>query len=239
MSNVKQGPGQQPLEIYQAFMTGYVQRINNATLKVTIGGVRIGCAKYTRLAQINLKTRIITFSRYAIENVPERGRRYLVIHELAHVKEASHNKRFWSLVERFEPDYRKVGKSIQLAFSKNVKQDQMTQNPLSSLVYNNQPPAGPPLLARSSDNLNEWKTTPGLTSAASLITPQESADQHFYCDEDEFDSCDEPGILHGGSAAQDEQYDENHIEDLHSLPSLPYGADLFLFGARRTDSENI
>src|SRR5581483_10237636 len=93
---------QSQVEVYQAFMAGYVRRINEATLNVTIGGVRIGSAKYSRLAQINLRTRIITFSRYAIENVPERGRRYLVIHELAHVKEASHNKRFWSLVERFE-----------------------------------------------------------------------------------------------------------------------------------------
>ena len=74
-------------EAYQSFMIGYVRRINAATLNVAIGGVRIGSAKYSRLAQINLKTRIITFSRYAIENVAERGRRYLVIHELAHVKE--------------------------------------------------------------------------------------------------------------------------------------------------------
>lgn len=109
------------LKEYQAFMAGYVRRINEATLRVTIGGVRIGTAKYTRLAQINLKSRIITFSRYAIENVPERGRRYLVIHELAHVKEASHNKKFWNLVEQFEPSYKEVGKSIQRAFSKNVR----------------------------------------------------------------------------------------------------------------------
>src|SRR5437868_2022502 len=83
------------VQAYQAFMAGYVRRINEATLNVTVGGVRIGTAKYSRLAQINLQSRIITFSRFAIENVPERGRRYLVIHELAHVQEASHNNRFW------------------------------------------------------------------------------------------------------------------------------------------------
>src|SRR5271168_4878250 len=114
-------------------MTAYVRRINDATLRVTIGGVRIGSAKYSRLAQINLRSRIITFSRYAIEDVPERGRRYLVIHELAHVKEASHNKRFWEIVERYEPDYKNVGRSIQQAFSKNVKQVQYAQNPLRLL----------------------------------------------------------------------------------------------------------
>jgi len=109
------------LEQYRAFMTGYVKRINESTFNVPIGGIRIGLAKYTRLAQINLNNRIITFSRYAIENVPERGRRYLVLHELAHVKEASHNKRFWQLVAKYEPDYRQIGKSLENAFKQNVK----------------------------------------------------------------------------------------------------------------------
>jgi len=107
-------------EMYQAFMAGYVRRINQATFKVAIGGVRIGHAKYSRLAQINLKSRIITFSRYAIENVPERGRRYLVLHELAHVKEASHNQRFWNFVGQYEPDYRQIGQRLETAFKQNV-----------------------------------------------------------------------------------------------------------------------
>ena len=112
------------LEQYRAFMTGYVKRINEATFNVAIGGIRIGSAKYSRLAQINLNNRIITFSCYAIENVPERGRRYLVLHELAHVKEASHNKRFWQLVEKYEPDYRQIGKSLEKAFKQNVREEE-------------------------------------------------------------------------------------------------------------------
>jgi hypothetical protein len=120
------------LEQYRAFMTGYVKRINESSFNVPIGGIRIGLAKYTRLAQINLNNRVITFSRYAIENVPERGRRYLVLHELAHVKEASHNKRFWELVARYEPDYKQIGKSLEKAFKQNVKGDQRaSQNAFS------------------------------------------------------------------------------------------------------------
>jgi hypothetical protein len=110
-------------EIHQSFMVGYVRRINEATLKVTIGGVRIGEARHTRLAQINLKSRIITFSRFAIENVPERGRRYLVIHELAHVKEPDHSPAFWRLVSRFEPNYKEVGRELDRAFHRNVSQE--------------------------------------------------------------------------------------------------------------------
>jgi hypothetical protein len=108
-------------EIHQSFMIGYVRRINAATLNVTIGGVRIGEAKYSRLAQINLKSRIITFSRFAIENVPERGRRYLVIHELAHVKEPDHSPAFWKLVAKYEPNYKEVGRELDKAFHRNVR----------------------------------------------------------------------------------------------------------------------
>jgi hypothetical protein len=107
--------------MYQAFMSGYVRRINESTLKVPITGVRIGHAKYTRLAQINLQTGIITFSRYAIENVPERCRRYLVIHELSHVKEARHNRRFWNIVGKYVPDCRKVEMELQEAFQLNIR----------------------------------------------------------------------------------------------------------------------
>lgn len=109
------------LKLYKSFMQSYVKRINDATFNVTIGGVRIGSAKYTRLAQINLKTKVITFSRFAIENVPERGRRYLVLHELAHVHEASHNQHFWNLVGRHEPDYKDIGIDLDRAFKKNVQ----------------------------------------------------------------------------------------------------------------------
>jgi Protein of unknown function DUF45 len=110
-------------EMYQAFMIGYVRRINEASFNVTIGGVRIGSAKYSRLAQINLQSRIITFSRFAVENVPERGRRYLVLHELAHVKEANHNKKFWGHVERYEPNYRAVSRELEVAFKNNVRDE--------------------------------------------------------------------------------------------------------------------
>src|SRR5277367_4272672 len=111
------------LEQYRAFMTGYVKRINESTFNVPIGGIRIGLAKYTRLAQINLNNRVITFSRYAIENVPERGRRYLVLHELAHVKEANHNKRFWQHVELYEPNYKQISRELESAFKHNVREE--------------------------------------------------------------------------------------------------------------------
>ena len=38
--------------------------------------------------------------------------RYLMIHELCHARHMNHSKRFWRLVERFEPDYRALDRRL-------------------------------------------------------------------------------------------------------------------------------
>ena len=38
--------------------------------------------------------------------------RYLMIHELCHGRHMNHSKRFWALVARFEPDYRKLDRRL-------------------------------------------------------------------------------------------------------------------------------
>lgn len=85
----------------------YVRRINEETLKTALKGVRIGQARRTRLAQCNTETGVLTFSRYAIDGMPERALRYLVLHELAHLLEANHSARFWAHVALHEPDYKR------------------------------------------------------------------------------------------------------------------------------------
>lgn len=104
-----------------------VARINRDTLNVTYHGVRIGRSRYTRLAQVNLKTRVLTFSRYAIDGLPERALRYLILHELAHLIVPNHSAKFWALVERFEPDYR--------------NQRQIAQNHYQRMAAASEPPA--------------------------------------------------------------------------------------------------
>lgn len=198
-------------EMYQHFMAGYVRRINEATLNVTIGGVRIGSAKYTRLAQINLKSRIITFSRHAVENVPERGRRYLVLHELAHVLEASHNKKFWAYVERYEPNYQRIGKELDKAFKLNVKADIETraaeerlsgrtaQEKLEQLKVI----ATPRLMggyAKGKDKVLDVNNESVLITGALNEFEADDDGESFVCMEDEFGMYDEGGIISGGSA---------------------------------------
>lgn len=190
-------------EVYQAFMVGYVRRINEATLNVQIGGIRIGSAKYSRLAQINLKSRIITFSRYAIENVPERGRRYLVIHELAHVKEPSHNSRFWEIVARHEANYKQIGRALELAFKRNVKEDQVQSsrvklpNPLSGRLEM------PKLLLNERLlGIQESALAFGdLPLSQTDFSPPVDENDCYECTEDGFGAwtSGDHGIVHGGS----------------------------------------
>jgi hypothetical protein len=225
------------LEVYQAFMAGYVKRINDATLRVPIGGVRIGSAKYSRLAQINLHSHIITFSRFAIENVPERGRRYLVIHELAHVKEASHNKRFWQLVAAHEPRYKEIGRELDQAFKKNVRLDKRLYRsaepiyqtrlfPVSSSYdfneYSNSLTAGPPGLNEHetvwSDESERSSFAVSQPSDPGLLYPLDSGVVSLAADvydssDDDLNSWEilEGGIVHGGSDGfelMDEEYQD-------------------------------
>lgn len=90
----------------EASLRALVDQINRETFGVAVHRVRIGQAKYTRLAQANVRTRTLTFSRYAIDGLPDAALRYLIVHELAHFIEANHSARFWALVERFVPDWR-------------------------------------------------------------------------------------------------------------------------------------
>ncbi|WP_303672793.1 M48 metallopeptidase family protein [Vampirovibrio chlorellavorus] len=87
-------------------LTAFVQAINAETFQVPLGKVQIGTAKYNHLAQVNLKTKTMTVSRYCLNQAPKEALRYLIVHELAHYFESGHGPRFWALVAKHMPDYR-------------------------------------------------------------------------------------------------------------------------------------
>lgn len=100
-------------------LSDYIQQVNKATLQALIKGSRIGRAKLSRLAQINLKNRIITVSPYCLHHVPEPALRYLIIHELAHTRHADHSHRFWHVVAQYMPQYKYWSDVIEAIHTRN------------------------------------------------------------------------------------------------------------------------
>lgn len=75
--------------------------------------------KYNRVNIKNQKTRWGSCSKkgnlnfnYKIRYLPARISDYIIIHELCHLKEFNHSRRFWNLVEKTLPDYKYIRSQI-------------------------------------------------------------------------------------------------------------------------------
>ena len=74
---------------------------------------RIMGLKYGRITITSAKTRFgscnskgnICFS-YRLMLYPEAAREYVIVHELAHLLEMNHSKKFYAIVEKYLPDYK-------------------------------------------------------------------------------------------------------------------------------------
>ncbi len=114
-------------------LSAYVSELNAETFQVPLAKVRIGRSRYSHLAQMNIANRVMTVSRYCLEGVPAEAFRYLILHELAHLIEPSHNKRFWALLAVYVPDYKAQAKCIQrfyrLAVRRAEEQKPKEQDP--------------------------------------------------------------------------------------------------------------
>lgn len=94
-------------------LRAWVEALNHETFNLPLAGVRLGASKYSRLAQMNTRTRVMTVSQYCTHNVPHGALRYLVLHELAHLHEPNHSRAFWAQVAQFDPDYKHHRQLIQ------------------------------------------------------------------------------------------------------------------------------
>ena len=71
--------------------------------------------KFNRINIKNQKTRWGSCSNkgnlnfnYKIVLLPERLADYIIVHELCHLKELNHSKKFWNLVAKAMPDYPQI-----------------------------------------------------------------------------------------------------------------------------------
>ncbi len=83
-------------------MTQRVHQINNEYFKMPIKGVKLkqnfsNWGSCSRHGNINLSTRLLFAPQPVID--------YVIIHELAHLKEFNHSDRFWNIVGDVMPDY--------------------------------------------------------------------------------------------------------------------------------------
>lgn len=65
----------------------------------------------TRWGSCNVRTRHMNFN-LALAAVPLPYIEYVVVHEMTHLLEASHNVRFWELMERYLPGARQLRKEL-------------------------------------------------------------------------------------------------------------------------------
>ena len=76
---------------------------------IKCGRITITSAK-TRFGSCSSKGNI-SYS-YRLMLYPEAAREYVVVHELSHVCEMNHSKRFYAIIERYLPDYKERKKLL-------------------------------------------------------------------------------------------------------------------------------
>lgn len=75
--------------------------------------------EYKKISIRNQRTRWGSCSKqgnlnfnYKIIFLPERHAEYIIVHEICHLAEFNHSKRFWSLVSKTFPDFGKIVKEL-------------------------------------------------------------------------------------------------------------------------------
>lgn len=84
--------------------------INDKYYQVPMAGVRFK-KQESRWGSCSIRTRQIYISQLMV-NAPLELLEYLIVHELCHLKEANHGKRFWKWVALGCPDYKERRKAL-------------------------------------------------------------------------------------------------------------------------------
>lgn len=79
-------------------------------MQVKVSGITIRQMK-TRWGSCNVKTHHININLALLKKPPE-CLEYVVVHEMTHILEPSHNQVFWSYMTQFYPDWKRVRKYL-------------------------------------------------------------------------------------------------------------------------------
>jgi len=83
------------------------RQFNFPLKKISIRGQSTRWGSCSRRGTISLNYKLMKFKKEVID--------YVIIHELCHLKEMNHSKRFWDEVEKIIPEYRLLRKELKEA----------------------------------------------------------------------------------------------------------------------------
>tara|TARA_B100000315_G_C14454375_1_gene530682 strand:+ start:19 stop:876 length:858 start_codon:yes stop_codon:yes gene_type:complete len=84
--------------------------LSTSFTRVTIRRQKTRWGSCSKQRSISLNRNLLFFPAHLV--------RYVLVHELCHTKQLNHSKKFWDLVERYEPDARKRRREIEIEGSK-------------------------------------------------------------------------------------------------------------------------
>lgn len=93
-----QSLAKQAVEVLPAVVEKYAAQMNVTYGRITIRNQKTRWGSCSGKGNLNFNCLLML--------MPEEIRDYVVIHELAHRMEMNHSKAFWSIVEKFDPDYK-------------------------------------------------------------------------------------------------------------------------------------
>ena len=91
-------------EIIEKNVNELIQKTGLKPNKITIKQIKYAWGSCSSKKNITLNLELIKYSQQAI--------RYVILHELCHLKYMNHSKDFWNLVEKYMPNYKQVKKEF-------------------------------------------------------------------------------------------------------------------------------
>ena len=95
---------EQTKKIVEPMLEKYSSLMGVSYEKVSINSAKTRFGSCSSKKSLNFSFRLALYPYEAVE--------YVCVHELAHLKEMNHSKKFWQIVERYLPDYKERKKLL-------------------------------------------------------------------------------------------------------------------------------